>query len=155
MLKFQKILCPVNFDQNSTIALRAACDIARERKGILYVLHVVALPPGPEVALSFGKMETAARRRLERLTRDNAKGVNYEILVKSGSPDIEVLDAAERLGVSLIVMATHGRKGLRHLVLGSVAESVVRGAPCPVLTIRPGAMRVKPSAARRRKPRGG
>ena len=59
-----------------------------------------------------------------------------------GDPGVEVLQLAKRLRADLIVMATHGRKGLRHLVLGSVAERVVREAPCPVLTVKP-----KPPAA--------
>jgi Universal stress protein family len=65
MPRFNKILCPVDFDPNSTLALRLASELAQERQATLHLLHVVA-PPGPEVALPFGKMETAARSRLER-----------------------------------------------------------------------------------------
>jgi nucleotide-binding universal stress UspA family protein len=135
---FDKILCPVDFDRNSILALELAADLTRERKGMLYLLHVVPLPPGPEVALPFGKMEAAARTRLERIAREYISGkVRYEIDIMMGDPGLEVLQVAKRMGAKLIVMATHGRKGLSHFLLGSVAERVIREAPCPVLTVKP------------------
>lgn len=137
---FAKILCPVDFDQNSLLALGLACELAQERTATLYVLHVVAIPPGPEVAVPFDKMEGRARTKLEELARKKINGkASYEVRVTSGDPGVESLRTAERIGADLIVMATHGRKGLRRFFLGSVAERVVREAPCPVLTIRPGA----------------
>jgi universal stress protein A len=149
MPQFKKILCPVDFDQNSALALRLASELAQERKAILHLLHVVAMPPGPEVALSFAKMEAAARTRLERLARQKVNGkARYEVEVMMGDPGVEVLQAAKRLGADLIVMATHGRKGLRRLVLGSVAERVVREASCPVLTVKPKAPAAKLSSSR-------
>ncbi len=145
MFSFRKILCPVAFDQNSLKALRFACDLAEAGKANLILLHAVAMPPAPEVALPFGKLETAARTRLEKLARQKIPGkVRYEVKVMLGDPSSEVLQASKRSGADLIVMATHGRKGIRRLVLGSVAERVVREAPCPVLTIGP------TSAAKRR-----
>jgi universal stress protein A len=96
------------------------------------------VPPGPEVALRSGKMETAARTRLERISHQNLQPeIRYELLVMIGDPAVQVLQLASQLGADLIVMATHGRKGLHRLVLGSVAEHVVREAPCPVLTVKP------------------
>jgi nucleotide-binding universal stress UspA family protein len=100
------------------------------------------MPPGPEVALPFGKMEATARAKLQRLARQRLDAkVRYEVDIMMGDPGVEVLQAAKRWGANLIVMATHGRKGIRHLVLGSVAEHVVREAPCPVLTVSPKATR--------------
>ena len=114
MPQFKKILCPVDFDPNSLLALRLASELAQEGKATLHLLHVVAMPPGPEVALPFGKMETAARTRLERLARQKVNGkARYQIEVMMGDPAVEVLQAAKRLRANLIVMATHGRKGLR------------------------------------------
>jgi universal stress protein A len=152
MPAFDKILCPVDFDQNSLLALKLATDVARERKAALYLLHVVPLPPGPEVALPFGKMEAAARTRLERIARENiGSGLRYEVDILMGDPGLEVLQAAKRLGASLIVMATHGRKGLSHLLLGSVAERVIREAPCPVLTVKPAKAAKKTPPNRKRR----
>jgi universal stress protein A len=100
-------------------------------------------------------MEAAARTKLERLARQRVNGkARYEVEVMLGDPGVEVLQVAKRLGANLIVMATHGRKGLRRLVLGSVAEHVVREASCPVLTVSPKATRANasqtPSRGKRR-----
>ena len=95
MPQFKKILCPVDFDENSLLALRIATELAREGKATLYLLHVVAMPPGPEVALPFGKMEAAARTRLEKLARQKIGGkARYEVDVMLGDPGVEVLRAA-------------------------------------------------------------
>jgi universal stress protein A len=125
MPRFNNILCPVDFDPNSLLSLQLASELAQERKATLHL--VVAMPPGPEVALPFGKMEAAARTKLERLARQKVNGqIGYQVEIMMGDPSVEILQAAKRQGANLIVMATHGRKGLRHLVLGSVAEHVVR-----------------------------
>jgi nucleotide-binding universal stress UspA family protein len=154
MPRFKKILGPVDFDRNSLVALRLASELAQERKANLYLLHVVAIPPGPEVALPFGKMEAAARTRLERLARQRVNGkARYQVEVMTGDPGVEILQAANRWDADLIVMATHGRKGLRRLVLGSVAERVVREASCPVLTVNPKTTRADASQTRSRRKR--
>ena len=81
--------------------------------------------------------------------RQKIKGkARYQVEVMMGDPGVEILQAAKRQGADLIVMATHGRKGLRHLVLGSVAEHVVREAPCPVLTVKPKTPVAKSSVGR-------
>jgi universal stress protein A len=144
--QFSKILCPVDFDQSSLAAVRVAADLAWERNANLHLLHVL-----DREAFSFGKIESAARTKLERISRQKLKaGTRYELLVMIGDPAVEVLQAATRLGIDLIVMATHGRKGLRRLVLGSVAERVVREAQCPVLTVKPKAARAGASGTRPR-----
>lgn len=154
MRQFKKILCPVDFDPNSLPALRLASELAQEGKATLHLLHVVAMPPGPEAALSFGKMETAARTRLEQLARTRIPDkVRYKVEVTIGDPAVEALQAAKSLQADLIVMATHGRRGLSHFVLGSVAERVVREAPCPVLTVRPQEARAMSSRTPTRRPK--
>ncbi len=146
---FKKILCPLDFDQNSLLALQVATELARERKATLDLLHVVSIPSGPEVALPFAKMEKAARTRLERLAGQKiGSKVSHRVDVSMGDPAAEIIHTAKKLDTDLIVMATHGRKGLRHLVLGSVAERVVREAPCPVLAIKS-----KAPAAKIKRPR--
>jgi universal stress protein A len=141
--KFRKILCPIDFDYDSTAALNVACELAEVNDATIHLLHVARVPPQDmDVPLPFDadpRWERAARLRLERLARERLDGkVRYQIHVVSGTPDDDVLRMADALHVDLVVMATHGRKGLSHFILGSVAERVMREARCPVLTIRPG-----------------
>jgi nucleotide-binding universal stress UspA family protein len=82
--------------------------------------------------------EVTARTRLELLTEEKLVSiVKYELITRSGDAAIGILQAAADAGVDLIVMATHGRRGLSHFFIGSVAERVVRESTCPVLTVRP------------------
>jgi len=145
MCRFNKILCPVDFDSSSLTALRLAAELSREQSGTLYVLHVVdvAIPPKTHTTATSDRLEAAAAAKLERLIRRNIeRRVRHKIYVENGDPAAEILGATKRLRANLIVMATHGRKGLRRLVLGSVAARVVREASCPVLTVTPTASRV-------------
>ena len=99
MPHFDKILCPVDFDPNSVRALRAATELAQERKATLYLLHVVGMPPGPEVALPFGQMEAAARAKLERLAQRWIDGkIRYELDVAMGDSGGEVLRVETEAG---------------------------------------------------------
>ena len=153
MPRFNKILCPVDFDQSSLPALHTASQLAREDNAILYLLHVMKVAPRPEVALPFRTTETA-QTRLERISHQNLQPeTRCELLVMVGDPAVKVLQLARQLRADLIVMATHGRKGLHHLVLGSVAERVVREAPCLVLTVKPKAARARASRTQPRGPR--
>ncbi len=132
MPRFSNILCPVDFDQGSLAAVPVAADLAREHKATLYLLHVVAIPLAAEPALPSGEAETAAETRLERIGHQKLKaGTHYEILVMTGDPAGEILQMAARLDIDLIVMATHGRKGLRRLVLGSDGRTCGSGSRMP------------------------
>jgi universal stress protein A len=112
MLRFSNILCPVDFDQNSLAAVPYAAELAREHNAALYLLHVVRIHLAAEPALSFAEAEATAQTKLERISHQKLKvGTRYELLVIAGDPADEVLQAASRLGIDLIVMATHGRKG--------------------------------------------
>ena len=149
MLRFSNILCPVDLDQTSLAAVSVAAALARGHNATVHLLHV--LPLAVEEAFSFGEIESAARTKLERIGHQRLKvGTRYELLVVTGDPAFEVLQTAKRLGTDLIVMATHGRRGVRRLVLGSVAEHVVREAQCPVLTVKPKAARSGASRTRSR-----
>jgi universal stress protein A len=139
--RFNKILCPIDLEQNSLDALGVARDLAQESGGTLHLLHVARIPQEDmDVPLPFAanpRWEREARTRLELIARENLEGrVRYQIHVVSGMPDVDVLRVANELQADLVVMATHGRTGLKHFVLGSVAERVVREAHCPVLTLR-------------------
>ncbi|SRR5579871_307047 len=137
---FTKILCPVSFDANSNAALDLARELARSRGGVIHLLHVVPAPPmaGAPIALEpFAQTEHDARIKLQDLARRHLEGkVKYEVMARSGDPGKVVIAVARQIGADSIVMATHGRTGIGHLILGSVAERVVREAPCPVLTMR-------------------
>ncbi len=136
---FKKILCPIDFDENSIAALEAARDLAVDPQATLFVLHVVRLMLSgfPKRLHPYPMTEQEARSRLGAIAREHLEGkVRYELLIRTDDPASTILRAGEELGVDSVVMATHGRTGLERLRLGSVAQKVVRESPRPVLTIR-------------------
>ena len=146
MLGFRRILWPTDFSTGATAALPHAMHLGSKPGAELVVLHVLPLAPVypvPELSLGLWEQwdkETRAEagRELGKLTAklQKAKIRTKTVLVK-GVPVDQILRAAKRLKCDLIVLATHGRTGLRHVLMGSVAENVVRRASCPVLTVRP------------------
>jgi nucleotide-binding universal stress UspA family protein len=149
MLPIHTILHPTDFSDRSDRALILACALARDYGARLIVLHVAPLPtlvyaegvvpPDPELTLG------AAREQLNRLTVPDAN-VRAERRFEQGDPAAGILRVARELPADLIVMGTHGRTGLRRLLMGSVAEQVVRQAPCPVLTVTAPVTAPSPSA---------
>ena len=133
-VNFHKILCPVQFEQNSAATVRFAFELTRPGSR-LYLLHVVPeAPPGDQFNQSTLEL---AHECLDDFAREQPAGdIKPELLVRSGDPAEVIVNIANELGVRLIVMATHGHKGLGHLLLGSVAERVIREARPPVLTLR-------------------
>jgi universal stress protein A len=139
---FLRILAPVDFDENSLAALEYAAAFARKPNATLYLLHVVELDPlhlQKEIA-PITKNEWAAegiaKERLHKIAQERlGDTINYEIWIRVGEAAPVILATAEDVEAQVIVMATHGRTGLSHFFLGSVAERVVREAFCPVLTI--------------------
>jgi universal stress protein A len=141
MLKYNRILCAFEFDGNSTAALSLAGSIAEESNATLHILHIARVPiQDMDVPLPFDsepRWEKESKARLAQIARQSLKArVRYVIEVRTGVPDIDIVRAAKELAVDLIVMATHGRSGLEHFVLGSVTEHVIREASCPVLVMR-------------------
>ena len=137
---FKRILCPVDFDSDSLGALRVACNLAIREQGTIQVLHVTQ-PLDPTVISApwiAQRNEENAWRELRQIEDKDLGMVEHEIMLRSGDPAKEIMKAAEEVAAELIVMATHGRTGFRHVVLGSVTEHVVRESSCPVLTIRMG-----------------
>ena len=112
--------------------------------GTLHLLHVVQINPltaqGAAQGLAgkdfYDSQVEVARGRLEECAQSIPAGVKRELAVEIGEPGALIIAAPQRLGADLVVMATHGRRGLKHLVLGSVAERVVRESTVPVLTVR-------------------
>jgi len=140
LTKFKRVLCPVQFDQNSAAALATAKEVVKENKGRLFVLYVVsphADPTRVAGAAMAAHDEKMAEQEMARLKKEMLTDVEHETILRLGNPAEEIVKAEHDYGVDLVVMATHGRTGVSHLVLGSVAERVVRESSFPVLTIRP------------------
>lgn len=143
-LHFQSILVPLDFSVPSKQALDAAAAFARRFKAKLTLLHVVAPVATPDFAASFplvmenDKVMAAAKAELVRLVTAARfpRGTVEKVLVRFGSAFHEIADAAGTLKADLIIISTHGRTGLKHALLGSTTERVVRHAPCPVLVVR-------------------
>ncbi len=140
MSSYQRILCPVDFDDNSLAALAAATDLARSSDGTVFVLHVVPMivqPTAMPVYVDiYQSQETSAWSRLKDIARKDLAGVKYELLVQMGEPAGSIIRTEKKVKPDLIVMSTHGRRGFSRFFLGSVAEVVLREASCPVLTVR-------------------
>jgi len=135
---FQKILCPVEFDPSASAVLELAARVAATNGGRVYVLHVVPLvvPTGrPDYVEAYQREEAAVRTELRELAGKYLSGVNYEVIADCGDPVEFILGAERRIPADLVVMGTHGRRGLSRVFLGSVAEAVVRQSYCPVLTV--------------------
>lgn len=147
MAKIKRILVPLDFSPPSLKALDYAADFAKPLGADLYVLFVIepiyyAVPDlAGAAAGSVGglldEQRKSAKQQLERLqARYARKNVALRTLQQTGTPYQAICDAAKTLKADLIVMSTHGRTGVSHMLMGSVAERVVRTAACPVLTIR-------------------
>jgi nucleotide-binding universal stress UspA family protein len=136
---FKTILCPIDFDENSIAALDAAARMARESDATVEVLHVVPIivqtGGAPIYVDVYSAQEQDSKTKLLELAKSHLQGVKYELKTAVAQPSAAILHAQKTLGADVIVMSTHGRRGLAHFFLGSVAERVVREAGCPVLTI--------------------
>jgi nucleotide-binding universal stress UspA family protein len=138
MIVLKNILVPTDFESAAEAALRYGRTLAETFGADLHLLHVedntlfharFADPPA---------LEAAARRQLdERAAADDRQRYQtHAIIKKFDSPTEAIVRYAQEAAIDLIVMGTHGRRGADHLLMGSVAERVVRSAPCPVLTVR-------------------
>jgi nucleotide-binding universal stress UspA family protein len=146
MTPFRKILAPVDFSPHSNDGMRLAADIARRYDAGLTLAHVYqpVAYPFPEGFLLYtpnqlAEMLTELQKLLDRARAElEASGpVRAETRLLQGIVASEIVTVAEQESFDLIVMGTHGRTGLQHALLGSVAEKVLRRAHCPVLTVRP------------------
>ena len=150
--RLNKILVPIDFSDCSKKALRYAIPLAKQHQAGIALLYVVAAPAyyavgdgggfnylsfEPDYASVEAEMRVSGERQLSALAAAEARGEVYaDALVRTGSPAFEIIDVANNLPADLIVISTHGRTGLKHVLLGSVAEHVIRHAPCPVLVVR-------------------
>jgi universal stress protein A len=142
--EFKTILCPTDFSEESYRAIEYGVRFAQVSGGTILIAHILHNPTTalfhPEgFVLSFEQVEGRAQALLNEL-RDTRLGgfARCELLLDIGDPYEQLIAIATRRGVDLIVTATHGRTGLQHLVMGSVAEKIIRHAPCPVFVVRRG-----------------
>jgi nucleotide-binding universal stress UspA family protein len=145
-MAFHKIMCPIDFSPGSRVALQTAASLARENHASLVLAHVWEPSQwaiGGDFQLApnmIQDMVDAEEAELGKWRVDAKELGAKEIATKfmSGAPWDQIVRAAHDDGdIDLIVMGTHGRTGLKHVLLGSVAEKVVRHAPCAVLVVRP------------------
>jgi nucleotide-binding universal stress UspA family protein len=137
----KKILVPTDFSDTAAHGTRYAFELAQALGAQVSLLHVRVLPVPPEaggMASDFAnETEQEARKKLEQVAASYR--VNSPLvasLVTTGEPSAGIVQIAREIAADLIVIGTHGRRGVRRLLLGSVAESVLRVAPCPVLAVR-------------------
>lgn len=147
MLKIERILVPVDFSEHAARALEHARAIAASHDAALELLHVIEEPTfpafyGAAYKAAYGTVpdvQEQARAALERLTQavretDVERGIGH--YVRRGHAAAEIIQLAEEHDIDLIVIASHGLTSLEHLLLGSVAEKVVRTASCPVFVVK-------------------
>jgi nucleotide-binding universal stress UspA family protein len=145
-LGWKKVLCPIDFSDNARAALRVAVEVCSQFEADLVLFHSYELPgytlpegsvvPSPKMLQDLADRAEEHLLEWQRAARDmgaprvsTAKGI--------GEPSAEIVELGKEGGFDLIVVGTHGRTGLRHALLGSIAERVVRRAGCPVLTVHP------------------
>ena len=141
---FQRILCATDFSDTAEAAWAAARELGRTQRAELILVHVFTeLPVYPDVAVLevqrvWEEQRAWVERELaERVTAATARGLTARWVLKTGVAPESIVEAAAETHADLIVIGTHGRTGLSRLVIGSVAERVVRLAPGPVLTMKP------------------
>ncbi|MEI7812725.1 MAG: universal stress protein [Ignavibacteria bacterium] len=144
-LQIKKIIVPVDFSNYSKNALRYAINFAKDHSAKIFLIYVVEPVIYPadfsmgQIALPSIDLEmtTRANNELDNLIKSEIPSdIEVEKIIKTGKPFVEINETASEINADLIIIATHGRTGVEHILFGSTAEKVVRKAPCPVLTLR-------------------
>jgi universal stress protein A len=144
MIKVSRILAPADFSSGSTVSVEYAAALAHTLHSTVTLFHVYQVPdlmraivPGADHAVDAERERALAQDWLENLRVETRKHLNIEmrVVVVHGSSADEIISFSRTGEFDMVVMGTHGRTGLRHVLMGSVAEEVVRRAHCPVLTI--------------------
>lgn len=145
MIAIRKILFPTDFSETSKYAMRYAIEFAKEFNAELEIIHVLFdesqivafyLPQVTFQNLNL-ELEESAKKQLEDFIKEypELNQVNYTTKLLKGTPFIEIIEEAKKFQADMIVIGTHGRSGLEHILFGSTAEKVVRKSPCPVFTV--------------------
>ncbi|MDR4499428.1 MAG: universal stress protein [Candidatus Scalindua sp.] len=143
MISLKKILCPIDHSDCSKEALKYAVSFALRNEAVLYLLHVIDIRTFDENLDTITKqiadessINNLKKKLLECVPEEIRSDMKIEAIVVQGIPFVEIIKTAKDNEVDMLVLGTHGRTGLAHMMLGSVSEKVVRKAPCPVLTVR-------------------
>ena len=142
MVEFGKILIPTDFSESAENASLYALSLAEKYGSKIYVAHVIepftyTSDLGIDMGDQYQVMEATAKKFLDDIvTSIKEKHIDVEGILLSGEPFVEIIKYVKQEQINLIIMATHGRSGIEHILLGSVAEKVVRKSPCPVLTVK-------------------
>lgn len=140
MLRFKTIVYATDFSEHAQLGFRLACSLACDHGARLVIVHAV-----PPPAVAFGEALTQrvyeearaeARRKLEAF-RPTEAALDFEMRVVEGHPASAIVEVARETEAELIVLGTHGRTGLSRVIMGSVAEEVLRKAHCPVVVVKP------------------
>ncbi|MBN2469003.1 MAG: universal stress protein [Deltaproteobacteria bacterium] len=146
MIEIKRVLFPVDFTENSSRILPYALTVSAKFGATIYLLHVVEdfskwtggfYIPGVSIDLYRKEALSAAEKTIEKTSEQLHGYLQFKKKIVFGDPIQEILKTIESEAIDLVVMGTHGRKGLEHVVFGSVAENVVKKSPAPVLTINP------------------
>jgi universal stress protein A len=147
--RFQTIVVPYDFSEHSRVALGMATELAQRFESDLHLLHVIQPPslaydayggvgtgaPAPVGILELREVAESAVRSLAAEVESKCKRVETHVVESASIPDA-IHEMAEKVGADLIAMGTHGRTGIAHVFLGSVAERTLRRSPCAVLTVQ-------------------
>lgn len=142
MITIKKILCPTDFSDASKNAVRYANEFARTMNAEVIFLHVVEPRPiTTDMSVAYLPIETDLEKAAEEdltalLEEEKDKGISAEKIVLVGQPAETIIEQSKVYDVDLIILGSHGRAGLTRLLMGSVAEAVLRKSPCPVLIIK-------------------
>jgi universal stress protein A len=139
----KNILVPTDFSEASNIAFKYALCFGQQFGAELHIIHVLGPTispqfPGVPEAPALSEEELASVEKKLKVWSDSAgaMGLSAKLILRNGLAAHEIVQAAKGMDADLVIIATHGHSGLRHLVIGSTAERVVRAAPCPVLVVR-------------------
>jgi len=146
VIRMETILHPTDLSESSKYALRYAVSLAEEYGAKLFIMHVIEeisqamyfdMLHAPPLADLMAEIEEQVSKAMDELVAPEIRErVAVERIIRRGVPFLEVIRCAQEIGADLIVCGTHGRTGLKHVLFGSVAEKIVRKAPCPVLSVR-------------------
>ncbi|OHB89473.1 MAG: hypothetical protein A3D13_04550 [Planctomycetes bacterium RIFCSPHIGHO2_02_FULL_40_12] len=143
MITLKKILCPIDHSDCSKEALRYAVSFAMKDEAKLYLLHVIDIRSFDESIDAMSKqipddetLKQLKTKLLDCIPEEIRSDMDVEAIVVQGIPFAEIISTARKKNIDMVVIGSHGRTGLAHVLIGSVAEKVVRKAPCPVLTVK-------------------